>query len=352
VGFSEFTGPNPRPGIDKDIADGHEGFVEFGGNLHDPHPGWDVIAGRQEIVLGTGRLLDDNEGVNVRSAFDGFRVGYDKPKGRIDLIAVKPVEINPGAWDDITNPAITLWGLYASNLLWSTRFMSDVYFLDYDAKSATYGNQSAREQRRMIGGRYFNRLPGEPPRAGFDYNIETGFQWGSFGNRSIRAWAAGGNIGWTLPGPVWRVRFGLQADAISGDKGQPNTLGTFNALFPRGAYFGPKFALIGPANLLSVQPQFVFHPFLNVTGELCWIWFWRESTNDALYSFENMPLRPANLSNARYVGNQPNLEIRWAISEHFLAALNLAGSNAGTFLQQSPPSKGILFVNIGLTYRF
>jgi hypothetical protein len=32
--------------------------------------------------------------------------------------------------------------------------------------------------------------------------------------------------------------------------------------------------------------------------------------------------------------------------------LNLAGSMAGTFLQQSPPSKGILFVNIGLTYRF
>jgi hypothetical protein len=31
--------------------------------------------------------------------------------------------------------------------------------------------------------------------------------------------------------------------------------------------------------------------------------------------------RPANLSNARYVGSQPNLEIRWAISEHFLAAL-------------------------------
>jgi hypothetical protein len=36
---------------------------------------------------------------------------------------------------------------------------------------------------------------------------------------TIRAWAAGGNIGWTLPGPVWRVRFGLQADALSGDKG-------------------------------------------------------------------------------------------------------------------------------------
>ena len=116
VAFDQFTGRYARPGIDKDIADGHEGFVEFGGNLHDRHPGWDVILGRQEVVLGTGRLLDDNEGVNVRSAFDGVRVGYDKPKGRIDLIAVKPVEINPGAWDDMPNPKITLWGLYASNV--------------------------------------------------------------------------------------------------------------------------------------------------------------------------------------------------------------------------------------------
>lgn len=105
LAFNEFTGQYPRPGIDKDIADGHEGFVEFGSNLHDPHPGWDVIVGRQEVVLGTGRLLDDNEGVNVRSAFDGVRVGYDKPTVRIDLIVVKPVEINPGAWDNVPNPA-------------------------------------------------------------------------------------------------------------------------------------------------------------------------------------------------------------------------------------------------------
>jgi Alginate export len=123
------------------------------------------------------------------------------PAARLDLIAVKPVETNPGAWDDIPNPAITLWGLYASNVRWSPRLMTDVYFLDYDAKSATYDNQSAREHRRMVGARYFNRLPDEAPRAGFDYNVESGFQWGTFGNRSIRAWGAGGNFGWTLPGP-------------------------------------------------------------------------------------------------------------------------------------------------------
>ena len=138
------------------------------------------------------------------------------------------------------------------------------------------------------------------------------------------------------------VRCGARASACSPTTSAetravfPIHLGTFNGLFPRGAYFGPKFALIGPAHLLAVQPQFWFHPLQNVTGDICWIWFWRESTKDALYSFSNVALRPANLSNARYIGTQPNLEIRWAISEHFLAAFNVAGFLTGTFLQQIP----------------
>jgi hypothetical protein len=72
----------------------------------------------------------------------------------------------------------------------------------------------------------------------------------------------------------------------------------------------------------------------------------------SLYSFENAQLRPANLSDAHYVGSQPNLEIRWAISEHFLAALNPASFITRTFLRESPPSKTIGFFNLGLTYRF
>jgi len=89
-----------------------------------------------------------------------------------------------------------------------------------------------------------------------------------------------------------------------------------------------------------------------VTGEFCWIWFWRESTKDAVYSFENVQLRPANLSGRALCRQSAQSGDSLAISEHFLAALNLAGSIAGTFLQQSPPSKEIAFVNIGLTYRF
>ena len=227
LAIDEIGGKNavPRPGIDEDVADGHEGFVEFGGNLHDPHPGWDVIIGRQEIILGTGRLLDNNEGVNVRSAFDGVRIGYDKPRGRIDLIAVKPVKINPGAWDDIPNSQITLWGMYASNVRWRRQFMTDVYFLDYD-------------------------LPGDPPRAGFDYNVETGAGKVVVSSAPVR-----------VPSFTERNR-NFRMDMV-----------------------------------LAREPNY------------------------ALYRFENVPILPANPSIARFVGSQPDLEIRWAIHEHFLIVL-------------------------------
>jgi hypothetical protein len=342
----------PRPGIDKDIADFHEAFVELGGDLHALHPGTDFILGRQEIVFGAGRLFDDNEGVNVRNSFDGARIGYDRPSGRVDLFAVKPVLNKFGAWDDVPNHAVSVWGMYASNLRLLHPAMFDTYFIGFDDKSMTYGTQQAREIRQTGGLRLFNRLAGEPPRAGFDYNNEGVIQWGAFGDRSIHAWGAGSEIGWTAPQDPWRIRIGFRADAISGDRGNPHTLGTFNALFPRGAYFGPKFALVGPANLLDVQPMLEFHPWRNVTGTAEWIWFWRESTKDALYSFQNVPLRPGNLSQARYIGNQPNLELRWAMDEHFTMALNIASSFPGAFLRQSPPAQKIAFVNAGLTYRF
>ena len=69
----------------------HETFVEIGQKLHERHPGTDIVLGRQEVVLGTGRLFDDNEGVNVRSSFDGVRIGYDRPSERVDVFVLKPV---------------------------------------------------------------------------------------------------------------------------------------------------------------------------------------------------------------------------------------------------------------------
>src|SRR5262249_26931880 len=63
----------PRPGIDEDEGDFDEAFVDLSTGLDQPRS---VTArlGQQELVYGTGRLVDNNEGVNVKSSFYGGRI--------------------------------------------------------------------------------------------------------------------------------------------------------------------------------------------------------------------------------------------------------------------------------------
>ena len=79
----------------------------------------------------------------------------------------------------------------------------------------------------------------------WDHNYEAAFPWGRFGSGGIRAWTPASETGL---GPV-TARLAPWAGIASGDHDPlDRTLGTFNALFPEGAYFREA-DLIGPHNL-------------------------------------------------------------------------------------------------------
>jgi hypothetical protein len=97
------------PNIDEDRGDVHQAFLEIGPHASRPH-GMSLRAGRQEIVLGSGSLFDNNEGPNVKLSFDGFRAIAEGAHARLDLFAVKPVENNLGWFDDVPNHRQTALG--------------------------------------------------------------------------------------------------------------------------------------------------------------------------------------------------------------------------------------------------
>jgi hypothetical protein len=86
---------DPRSQIDEDRGDVHQAFLEIGPRVSRPH-GMSLRVGRQEVVLGSGRLFDNNEGPNVKLSFDGIRMISESAHARLDLFAVKPVENNLG----------------------------------------------------------------------------------------------------------------------------------------------------------------------------------------------------------------------------------------------------------------
>jgi hypothetical protein len=196
--FEDGRNGGPRPQIDEDRGDVHQAFLEIGSHVSSPN-GISLRAGRQEIVLGSGRLLDNNEGPNVKLSFDGFRLIAESAHVRLDLFAVKPVESNLGWFDDVPNHAQSLWGSYLivpAPIV--TRGQADIYYIGLDAKSATYNRDTAQELRHIAGTRLFR-----PTGKGLDYKWEANYQWGNFGSDSIRAWSVSTETGFTFD----RVRF-------------------------------------------------------------------------------------------------------------------------------------------------
>jgi hypothetical protein len=287
--FSEFefdfeNGRNggPRPQIDEDRGDIHQAFLEIGSHVSSAH-GVSLRAGRQEVVLGSGRLFDNNEGPNVKIAFDGFRAIAEAGHVRVDLFALKPVENNRGWFDDVPNHAQSLWGSYLTvTAPIVSRGRADLYYIGLDTKSATYNRGTAHETRNTVGTRVFRPI-GE----GLDYNWEANYQWGSFGTASIRAWSLSTETGFTFDRLRFHPRSLLRADVYSGDDNPANqSLGTFNTLFPRGAYSTPAVVpFLGPQNLIDFHPALQFQLRTNVIGSFAWDWYWRESTHDGIYAF-------------------------------------------------------------------
>jgi hypothetical protein len=340
----------PRPDIDEDRGDFHQGFLEVGSHVSHEH-GTSLRLGRQEVVFGTGRLFDNNEGPNVKLSFDGGRLITQTERFRWDNFVVKPVINNVGFFDDVPKHGQTAWGSYLTAPLPIIRQgQIDLYYLGLATAPATYNRGTANEVRHTIGTRFF-RAPDKGP----DYNWELNYQLGSFGVDRVRAWSISTETGYTFSHTRFHPRPLLRVDAYSGDRNASgNTLGTYNPYFPRGAYFTPKAVpFLGNQNLIDFHPVVQFLARQNITGEIGWNWYWRESSQDGVYAFgSGVLIDPANSNHQRFLGYQGDMELRWAPARHFVTALNIAGFQPSGFLTQFPNHRSPIYTNLGITYRF
>ncbi len=103
-----------------------------------------------------------------------------------------------------------------------------------------------------------------------------------------------------------------------------------NPLFPPRRVLCPKAVPFpGPQNLIDLHPVLQFQLKAIVTAAFAWNWYWRESTHDGIYAFgSGAVVDPADASHARYLGNQGDLEIRWAPHCAYHRRLQLCRQNS------------------------
>ena len=223
----------PRP-IDKKNLDFLNAFIDVYGGSNRRKTALRV--GRQELNFGSGRLVAVREGPNVRQGFYGVRLTQWLNEWTMDAFAVRPAEDQPGFFDNLPLHTTSFWGAFAERLAGGTApHAFDLYYFGLERKSATFNQGTAQEQRETIGSRFATTEPqlGDHRALIPHYDLEAAYQFGSFGQGSIRAWTLASEAGYMMPKVISKPRVGFRADASSGDKNpkSPN-LQTFNPLFP------------------------------------------------------------------------------------------------------------------------
>jgi hypothetical protein len=336
---------SPRP-TDKNSLDLHQAFFEW----RQPLSGQRVFGlkiGRQELSIGSSRLISASPGLNVKRSFDGGVVFYHTGSWRLSGAYAKLVSLNPNVFDDRPDHEQTFWGLAASRKsILIKRGELGFYYLNVDRAIARYDQGFGRDQRKTAGVKWSGAA------SRFDLNYDLIFQWGDFRGSAVRAWAFSTETGYRFVSAKWKPRFSIRADIASGDRDRRDPrLQSFNPLFPGSSYAGAV-GLFGPTNLADFTPSvnFVVRQSFILGFEVPS--YWRTSAADGLYSTDLRVLLPSAVGRGKYVGTNPAAIVVYQATRHLTFQGVITRFLSGGFLKPTFVANGFGFYSASMLYRF
>ncbi|WP_282116030.1 alginate export family protein [Cellulophaga baltica] len=325
--------------VDKDLLAVNQAFAAYHFNSN-----WSLLLGRENLGFGSRRLVDVREGPNVRRSFDLARIDYKNETTKLTTFFAIPVKNKEGAFDnDYVKSSETFSGVYLSKNF-HKYINSDIYGFYQKDDDVTYAIGTADERRYTFGGRYFGSYKN------VTFNNEAAYQLGLFGNNKINAYTLSLNAEYATKFIGDKTTIGLKTELISGDKNRnDNRLNTFDALYPRGAYFG-RVARFGPSNLIDI------HPYINTIYskyyvEIDYDVFWRYSKNDGVYDAALFLQYPSTNTSA-FIGHQ----IGTVTGCNFTNRLNIELETniiiPGNFLKQNGATASLFHSVLTAEYKF
>lgn len=302
--------------------------------------------GREELLFGAQRLVGPSDWSNVRRTFDGATATLELERVRATAFFTRPVRVRTHDWNDHIG-GDRFYGIYGSAAKPLPGGLGmDLYWLAVDRGNRTVNGTSGDEHRHTIG----TRLHGSIGDSGFDAELETAFQVGSLGGRSLRAGMVSAELGY------WRTewwgapRFHLGADWASGDRRAGGSVETFDPLYPTGHRWFGEIDAIGRSNLVAIESGVVLRPLPATTARVTVYRFWRASRDDALYAASGAVLRPGNASRDRPTGTEVDVVLGYRIDPHAQIGAGWGHFFTDSFIQSSGPGRDVDFVYLFFEY--
>jgi hypothetical protein len=321
-------------------------------------PVW-LRVGRQEMLLGSERLVSPLDWANTRRTFQGLTVWYNSDKLDFTTFAVQPVGIpnntnagaNPDDFDSV-NDEENFYGAWTT-FHPSKKEVIDLYWLDYNNANAN----AAVGANGVMGA--FNiytvgsRYAGEYKH--FLWDFEGMYQWGHWStNQEVSAAAYTTALGYNLPKACWNPTFWVSWDWASGNH-NPNgpEHGTFNQLFPFNHYYFGQIDLIGRQNIEDFNMQLSLWPEKWWLVNLQYHALWLESPKDALYSPSGAVERVSPTGTAgRSVGNLFTITTNFHIDAHQDILLGYSKLAVLDFIRNTGPAAAPELYYVQYTFRW
>ncbi|MEM9830805.1 MAG: alginate export family protein [Bacteroidota bacterium] len=327
--------------LQTDHLDIHQSFLEVS-MINTDSKRFAMRLGRQEIKLGSGRLMDLRIGPNVRRSFNMTRIYLSNSKINIDAFYGKETPISFKVLDNqfnlfndnVTSPKT--WGVYSQFSLFQGDHKDEIYYLGFQSDFSGFNDVLGKEIRHSLGLRRFGTV-----QARLTYNSEFIFQFGDLAGRAIRAFNFETDWKYLFSPKQWRPTIGLGLDWSSGDrKSDDQELNSFNPMFVNPATYSLA-AINTPVNLFSVHPSLFLFPSKKLLIKCEFATFYRSSAEDGFYSPPRFQSRESNGISDRHLGNVLGLFLKYTFNESINFDLRNSLFLSGDFIQKSGASASV-----------
>ena len=329
---------SPLP-IDVNLGDALNLFVEL--NLFD-YGGKPVYAriGRQELLLGSQRLVSTLDWANTRRTFDGVRIFRTGEQWDFDLFYTAFVPADPDDFDEADSNRE-----FAGS--WATYRPQKGHFVDFFY--LYFENSNDVTQQSIV------RAPTDVHTTGTRYAGNRGSLlwdfWGAlqFGNQDGQDLLAGAytaSLGRNFGKTGWSPTAWICYDYASGDSNPgAGDAHTFNHLYPFGHYYLGWADQVGRQNIHDLNAHLYLYPSNWMTLWLQYHHFWLDESQDALYNAGGVAIRrDATGAAGTNVGDELDIVVNLHLTNNSDVMLGYSQLFGGSFLENTAgPDNAELF---------
>ena len=336
-----FYKKNPTSAV-SDPFDLRQGYVEVGvleGN------GVNVRVGREELQLGSGRLIGTGDWTNVTKPFDVAIGTITYGSFSTQLVEGTQVLIDPARMDR-GRPGEHFYADYSTFKKLIPGASVEPYLmaktaLNVKSKDGVLGDADII----YMGGRLIGTVPG-----GFDYNFEGLREAGSYADDTVSAWGYVGGGGWTNARLPWKLHFSSDYMVGSGDSGLKD--GRHESLDTLYGLQQPLTSLTGLFNWRNLENLRIgadFRPAEKLTIKASFRDYWLTKVSDGMYNSAGTETVLNTKATSNHIGEGVDTQTIWALNAKTSIGIGVGTLAPGAYLQQSKKTSGFVYPYLSFT---